>query len=147
MTDVSLSELESTARRPDPMFDVLGPTGGDVVAVRVGDCTTAGFRKLYELLAEKTEAHGTVHVYEEAPNWTLGTYLSNLRGIIPDLRQGPSFDIGRYAAVGNSRWAKVLYHQWRAITPIWPVSPTEMRYYKLSERNVAIDWVANGDRS
>ncbi|WP_433634742.1 hypothetical protein [Halomicrococcus sp. NG-SE-24] len=78
---------------------MLKATADDVVAVRVGTCTTERFRKLYDLLAEKTAEYGTVHVYEEAPNWTLRTYLSNLHGIVPDLRQGSSFDIGRYSDV------------------------------------------------
>ena len=143
MIDVTQPELESTVCSPDPMFDVLEATDSDVIAVRVRTCTTEGFRKLYDLLEEKTRTYGTVHVYEEAPNWTLGTYLSNLRGIIPDLRQGPLFDIGRYAAVGNSCWAKFLYYQWQAIAPVWPVSPNEMRYYDMAEQNAAINWVKN----
>lgn len=143
MTDTH-SKLASTAYSPDPMFDVLKATADDVVAVRVGTCTADGFRKLYNILAEKTAEYGTVHVYEEAPNWTLATYLSNLRGIIPDLRQGSSFDIGRYAAVGDTHWAKLLYYQWRAITPVWPVAPDEMRYYELSERARALNWVKTG---
>lgn len=143
MTDARCG-LANTAYSPDPMFDVLEATADDVVAVRVGICTTDGFRKLYDLLTEKTAEYGTVHVYEEAPNWTLTTYLSNLRGIVPDLQQGPSFNIGRYAAVGDSRWAKLLYYQWQAITPVWPVAPGQMRYYKLSERGRALDWVKTG---
>lgn len=93
---------------------------------------------MFDLLEAKTREYDAVHVYEEAPNWTLATYLSNWRGIGPDLRQGPSFDIGRYAAVGDSRWTRLLSHQWRAIAPVWPVSPDEMRYFNLSERNAAI---------
>lgn len=123
------------------MFDVLDASADDVVAVRVTNATGDGFRKLYELLSEKTGRHGTVHVYEEAPNWTLSTYLSNWRGIVPDLRLGSSFEIGRYAAVGDTLWAKALYDQWRAIAPIWPVSPEEMRYFEMTERNAAIEWV------
>lgn len=145
MTDTTQSDLASTACSPDPMFDVLKATADDVVAVRVGTCTTEGFRELYDLLAEKTAEYGTVHVYEEAPNWTLAVYLSNLRGIVPDLRQGSSFDIGRYAAVGDSRWAKRLFHQWRVITPVWPVAPDEMHYYDWSERERALRWVKTGN--
>lgn len=145
MTDVTHPELASTVCSPDPMFDILEATADDVVAVRAGTCTADGFRELYNLLAEKTTEYGTVHVYEEAPNWTLRTYLSNLRGIIPDLRQGPSFDIGRYAAIGDSHWAKHLYHQWRVIAPVWPVAPDKMRYYDRSERERALGWVKTGN--
>lgn len=144
MTDATHPDLAATAYSPDPMFDVLNATADDVVAVHVGTCTTEGFRKLYDLLAEKTAEYGTVHVYEEAPDWTLWTYLSNLRGIVPDLRQGTSFDIGRYAAVGDSHWAKLVYYQWQAIAPVWPVSPDEMRYFELADKNSAIDWVKDG---
>lgn len=144
MTDTH-SELAGTAYSPDPMFDVLEASIDDIVAVRVHTCTTDGFRKLYDLLAEKTAEYGAVHVYEEAPNWTLTTYLSNLHGIVPDLRQGSSFDIDRYAAVGDSYWAKLLYYQWRAITPVWPVAPNAMRYYKHSRRNRAFNWVKIGN--
>lgn len=144
MTDTPHSDLASTASSPDPMFDVLEATADDVVAVRVGTCTTEGFRELYDLLAEKTAEYGTVHVYEEAPNWTLRTFLSNLRGVVPDLRQGSSFAIGRYAAVGDSRWAKLLFHQWRVITPVWPVAPAEMRFFERSDRARALNWVKTG---
>ncbi|WP_197052518.1 SpoIIAA family protein [Halobellus rufus] len=107
----------------------------------MGTGSADGYREFYELLVEKTEQHGTVHVYEETTGWTLSTYLSHLHGILPDLRTGSKFNIGRYAAVGDSRWAKLLYYQWRAIMPVWPVAPNEMRYYDLSERNQALDWV------
>lgn len=98
------------------MFEVLEATGGDVVAVRMGTGTPAGYREFYEILVTKTNEYETVHVYEETTGWTLSTYLSHLHGVVPDLRTGPQFDIGRYAAVGDSRWAKLLYHQWRAIS-------------------------------
>jgi len=123
------------------MFEILEATRNDVVAVRMGNGTPAGYREFYDLLVEKTDEYGTVHVYEETVGWTLATYLSHLHGVVPDLRTGPSFDIGRYAAVGDSRWATLLYHQWRAIAPVWPVAPSEMRYYELQERRRALDWV------
>ncbi|MDS0473488.1 STAS/SEC14 domain-containing protein [Natrinema sp. 1APR25-10V2] len=93
------------------MFDLLDATHGSVVAVQMGHGTSAGYREFYDLLVEKTDEYGKVHVYEETTGWTLATYLSHLHGIIPDLRTGQKFDIGRYAAVGDSRWAQLLYHQ------------------------------------
>ncbi|WP_134670474.1 SpoIIAA family protein [Halorussus marinus] len=123
------------------MFEILEATADNVVAVRMGDGRPAGYRDFYDLLVEKTDEHGTVHVYEEVTEWTLSTYLSHLHGVVPDLRIGPEFDIGRYAAVGDSHWAKLLYQQWRAIAPVWPVAPDEMRYYELSERTRALNWV------
>lgn len=144
-TDPDSEEFEAAGQSPDPMFDVLEATGDDVVAVRVGTATTEGFERLYDLLSEKTARHGTVHLYEETANWTLWTYLSNYRGVLPDVRRGSSFDVGRYAAVGDSRWARLLYDQWRAIAPIWPVAPDEMRYYEPSDRGRALDWVKTGD--
>lgn len=127
------------------MFEILDATRDDVVAVRMGSGTPAGYREFYDLLVEKTDEYGTIHVYEETMRWTLSTYLSHLHGVIPDLRIGPSFDIGRYAAVGDSHWAKLLYYQWRAIAPVWPVAPDEMRYYGPSERRRALDWVTTGN--
>ena len=141
MFDDSTSEFTATEQATSPMFEVLEATGDDVVAVRMGDGTPAGYREFYSLLVEKTNEYGTVHVYEETAGWTLSTYLSHLHGVIPDLRTGPKFDIGRYAAVGDSRWAKLLYYQWRAIAPVWPVAPDEMHYYGLPERDRALDWV------
>jgi len=137
----------ATERIDSPMFEILEATNDDVVAVRMGRGTPAEYRKVYELLVEKTDEYGTVHVYEETTGWTLATYLSHLHGIVPDLRTGPEFDLGRYAAVGDSRWAKLLYHQWRAIAPVWPVTPDEMRYYELQERRRAPDWVTAGNPS
>jgi hypothetical protein len=141
MTTNSDTEFEATERTASPMFEILEATHDGVVAVRMGRGTPAGYREFYGLLVEKTDEYGTVHVYEETTEWTMGTYLSHLHGIVPDLRIGPDFDIGRYAAVGDSRWAKFLYHQWRAIAPVWPVAPEEMRYYELQERRRALDWV------
>ena len=128
------------------MFGVLDASDDDVLAVRVGICTRDGFRELYEMLAEKSNEQGSVHLYEEAIGWTLGTYLSNLHGIVPDLRYGSTFDIERYAAVGDSVWAKALYYQWKAIAPVWPVSPNEMRYYEPGNRKHALSWVRNGSQ-
>ncbi len=150
MTTNSDTEFTATGRTSSSMFEILEATRDDVVAVRMGHGTPAGYREFYDLLVEKTDEYGTVHVYEETTGWTLATYLSHLHGIVPDLRTGPKFDIGRYAAVGDSRWAKLLYHQWRAIAPVWPVAPDEMRYYELSNRTRALDWVtasnANPDK-
>ncbi|WP_436908008.1 STAS/SEC14 domain-containing protein [Halosimplex marinum] len=142
MTENDPSALRATGQTPSPMFEVLEATSEDVVAVRMHHGTPAGYREFYDLLVEKTNEYGSVHVYEEARGWTMTTYLSHLHGIRPDLRTGPKFEIDRYAAVGDSRWAKLLYHQWRAIAPVWPVAPAEMRYYELPERKRALDWVA-----
>ncbi|RQG93471.1 STAS/SEC14 domain-containing protein [Natrarchaeobius chitinivorans] len=127
------------------MFELLEATDDNVVAVGVADGTRDGYRALYELLVEKTANHGSVHLYEEVPNWTVSTFLSHYRGLIPDLRYGPKFDIGRYAAVGNSIWASALYHLWKAVAPVFPVSPGAMRYYDPSERFRALEWVRTGD--
>lgn len=128
------------------MIELLEATSDDVIAIRVGRGSLAGYRELYEFLVEKTDEYGTVHVYGEATDWTLSAYLSNVYGIVPDLRLGPQFDIGRYAAVGDSRWAKLLYDQWRLIAPVWPVAPNEMRYYDQSDRNRALGWVTDGSQ-
>jgi hypothetical protein len=145
MTDSSATEFMDTGRTTSTMFEILNATRDDVVAVRMGTGTPAGYREFYDLLVEKTDQYGTVHVYEETTDWTLSTYLSHLHGILPDLRTGPSFNIGRYAAIGDSRWAKLLYYQWRAIAPVWPVAPDEMRYYELANRRMALNWVETGD--
>ena len=79
-------------------------------------------------------------MYEEVPNWSFRTFLTHLHGVVPDLRYGPDFDIDRYAAVGNSRWAKLLFDWWRVVRPIWPVAPDEMRYFDSTERERALDW-------
>lgn len=144
MIDANRSPFDATGQATDQMFQVLGATGDDVVAVRVDAGTPAGYSELYDLLVEKSDEHGTVHVYEEAPNWTLSTYLSHLHGVVPDLRTGPELDIDRYAAVGDSRWLKVLYYQWVAIAPVWPVAPDEMRLYSTGERRSALEWVKTG---
>lgn len=129
------------------MFEILEPTSDDVVAVRMDHGTPAGYREFYDLLVEKTNEYGSVHVYEETTGWTMMTYLSHLYGILPDLRTGPKFNIARYAAVGDSRWAKLLYRQWYAIDPIWPVAPDKMRYYEQSKRKRALSWVTAGTPS
>ena len=148
MPDSTASAFEPTGESKSPMFEVLGATGGDVVAIRMDGATPAGYREFYDLLVENAEEYGSVHVYEETTGWTLSTYLSHLHGILPDLQTGPKFDIGRYAAVGDSRWAALLYHQWRVIAPVWPVAPDEMRYYDPPERDRALEWVtARGPNS
>ena len=134
--------------RPDPndaMFEVLNEPTPAVVAIRVGDCSPAGFRDLYRLLSATTDAHDTVHLYEETVDWTARSALSNWYGILPDLRRGSTFDIGRYAAVGDSVWARGLFDCWRAIAPVWPVSPDEMRYFGPAEREAARSWVRTGE--
>jgi len=143
----SATEFAATGRTTSHMFEILDATRGNVVAVRTGTGTLAGYREFYDSLVEKTRKYGTVNVYEETAGWTLATYLSHLHGVVPDLRTGPKFDIGRYAAVSDSTWAKLLYHQWRAIAPVWPVAPNEMRYYRLQERRRALDWVTMGDQA
>ncbi|MXR43061.1 STAS/SEC14 domain-containing protein [Halobaculum sp. WSA2] len=127
------------------MFDVLDETEGNLVAIRIRQGTPKGYRELYSLLKEKTGKYGQIHVYEEVPNWTFRTFLTHFHGIVPDLRDGPEFDIGRYAAVGDSKWAKLLFDWWRVIRPIWPVAPEEMRYFELNNSEEALNWLR--DRS
>lgn len=129
------------------MFEILEASSDDVVAVRMGKGSPTGYRAFYDMLVEKSDEYGAVHIYEETAGWTLSTYLSHLHGLLPDLRTGPEFNVGRYAAVGDSRWAKLLYHQWRAVSPVWPVAPDEMHYYELSERDRALSWVIGDSRS
>lgn len=144
MTNDSSTKFTATGGTISPMFELLAPTRDDVVAVRMGHGTPAGYQEFYDLLVEKTEEYGSVQVYEETTGWGLKAYLSHLHGVIPDLRIGSEFAIGRYAAVGDSLWAKLLYQQWRAIAPAWPVAPDEMRYYELQERHQALHWVITG---
>lgn len=143
MTD-TLSAFDATGDATDPMFELLEATGDNVVAIRVGTGTPEGYDELYDLLIEKTREHGSVHVYEETPNWTLSMYLSHLHGVVPDLRSGPEFNIDRYAAVGDSYWIKLLYYQWKVVAPVWPVDPNEMRLYPTTERQNALEWVTKG---
>lgn len=143
MRENSGTEFTATGWASSPMFEILEATRDDVFAIRMGRGTPAGYREFYDLLVEAADEYGTVHVYEETTGWTLATYLSHWHGLVPDLRTGPKFDIGRYAAVGDSCWAELLYRQWRAIAPVWPVAPDEMRYYEPSERDRALDWVTD----
>lgn len=136
---------DTTDQSRSQMFELLEGTDDDVVAVQVAGGTRTGYQALYELLVEKTAEHGSVHLYEEAPNWTGLTFLSHYRGLIPDLRYGPKFDIDRYAAIGDSIWASALYYQWRTVAPIFPVSPDDMRYYDQAERARALEWVQTGE--
>lgn len=134
-----------TADPPESgMYDVLETTEDDVLTIRVGHCTADGFRELYSLLAERTEEYGSVHLYEEAPGWTLRTFLSNGYGILPDIRYGSTFDIDRYAAVGDTVWSRGLYSLWKAVGPVWPVSPDHMRYFEFDDRDRALEWVRSG---
>ena len=50
----------------------------------------------------------------------------------------------RAAAVGDGFWVTLLYYQWRAIGPVWPVSPDAMRQYPLADRQRALEWVQSG---
>lgn len=144
MTDATPPGLESTESSPDPMFDVFKATDDNVVAIRAHKGSTEGYYKLYELLAEKTDEYGTVHVFEDLPQFTFPKYLSTVYGIIPDLRFGSTFDIGRYGWVGDSHWLTLLHYQWLAITPFWPVSPDELRLFRPDERARALKWVRTG---
>ncbi|MFC4986766.1 STAS/SEC14 domain-containing protein [Saliphagus infecundisoli] len=123
------------------MFEILDETEGDLVAIRVGRGTRQGYDELYSLLVQKTNEYGAVHVLEVVPDWTCSTFLSHLYGIIPDLRYGSQFTISRYAAVGDSVWAKLLFDWWKIIRPIWPVAPDQMRYFETEEQSTALQWL------
>lgn len=127
------------------MFEILDETEEDLVAVRVGRGTPHGYDELYSLLSRKTERYGTVRVYEEVPEWTFLTFLSHLHGLIPDLQYGSRIKISRYAAVGDSVWAKLLFDWWRTIRPIWPVAPNQMRYWNLKNQSSALRWVRSDE--
>ena len=129
-----------------PMFEVLDESKDDLVAVCVGRGTRQGYADFYSLLAEKTEEHGTINVYEEVPNGTFLTSLSHLHGIIPDLRYGSEFNINRYVVVGDSVWAKLLFEWWCAIRRIWPAAPTQMGYFDVEDSEVALTWVRESEK-
>jgi len=128
------------------MFEILDQTEEDLVAIRVGRGTRRGYDELYSLLAQKTDEFGAVRVLEEVPDWTLTTFLSHLHGLIPDLRYGSQFTISRYAAVGDSMWAKLLFDWWKSIRPIWPVAPGRMRYFEMVDRPEALEWLQTSER-
>lgn len=123
------------------MFEILDETEGDLVAIRVGRGTRQGYDELYSLLVQKTDEYGAVRVLEVVPDWTCSTFLSHLYGIIPDLRYGSQFTISRYAAVGDSVWAKLLFEWWKIIRPVWPVAPDQMRYFEIEEQSTALQWL------
>lgn len=123
------------------MFDILDETDKDLVAIRVGRGTRRGYEDHYSLLARRTDQYGPLRVYEEVPDWSILTFLTHLHGIVPDLRYGSSFSIDRYAAVGDSVWAKLLFKWWRAIRPVWPVSPDRMGYFDIADRASAYRWL------
>jgi len=127
------------------MYELLDATEENVVALRMHNGTSAGYRELYELLTEKNEQYGSIHVYEETTGWTGWTFLTHLHGLLPDLQYGPAFDIQRYAAVGDNGWARLLYELWKLIRPVWPVAPKEMRYFDIDDREEALRWIKYGD--
>ncbi len=129
------------------MFEILDETEGDLIAIRVGRGSRKGYDELYSLLVQKTDEYGAVRVLEVVPNWTFSTFLSHVYGIIPDLRYGSQFTINRYAADGDSVWAKLLFDWWNMIRPVWPVAPDRMRYFEMTEQSTALRWLraANTD--
>ncbi|MBX0297905.1 STAS/SEC14 domain-containing protein [Haloarcula nitratireducens] len=123
------------------MFEILDETEKDLVVIRVGRGTQRGYDELYSLLIQKTDEYGAVRVLEVVPDWTFSTFLSHVYGIIPDLRYGSQFTISRYAAVGDSVWAKLLFDWWEIIRPVWPVAPNRMRYFEMSAFSDALQWL------
>lgn len=142
---ITMTTTDESQTTRTQMYELLNETKDDVVAIRMHRGTLAGYDELYTLLIEKTEEHGSIHVYEETPSWSAWTFLTHLTGIVPDLRQGPEFDIDRYATVGDNRWGKLLFEWWRVIRPVWPVAPNEMRYFSSDDRMAALEWVTTGD--
>lgn len=128
-----------------PMYELLEATEDNVVALRMHNGTRSGYQEFYELLTAKTIQYGEIHVYEETTDWTVWTFLTHLTGLIPDLRYGSEFAIKRYAAVGDNVWARLLYELWKVIRPLWPVAPTEMRYFDVDDRDEALRWVKFGE--
>lgn len=134
-----------TADTSTSMFEILDETDDDLFAIHVGRGSRRGYHELYSILIERTQQYERVHVSEEVPDWTFMTFLTHLHGVVPDLRYGPSSTIDRYAAVGDSLWAKLLFDWWRAIRPIWPIAPDQMRYFDTTERTSALQWLREVD--
>ncbi|RLM91175.1 STAS/SEC14 domain-containing protein [Haloarcula sp. Atlit-7R] len=127
------------------MYELLEATENNVIALQMHNGTRSGYQEFYELLSEKTSKYGAIHVYEETTDWTVWTFLTHLTGLIPDVRYGSEFAIKRYAAVGDNVWARLLYELWKVIRPLWPVAPTEMRYFDVDDRDEALRWVKYGE--
>ncbi|GAA3731503.1 SpoIIAA family protein [Salinactinospora qingdaonensis] len=124
-------------------FEVLASTGGNLVAVRAGGAAIGqDYERLYAWLAEETERHGAVRVYEEIPGWTGPIFRSHVRyGTFADLSYGPEITISSYAVVGDSGWARLMYRLWFLIKPVWPLAPLRMRYFDWPERGRALAWL------
>jgi hypothetical protein len=60
------------------MFEVLDETNENLIAIRAGEGTRAGYQELYSLLVEKTDQYGRINVYEEVPRWTFTTFLTQV---------------------------------------------------------------------
>ena len=48
------------------------------------------------------------------------------------------FTSSRYAAVGNSFWAKLLFDWWTMILPVWPIASDWLRYFEIVERSAVL---------
>lgn len=123
------------------MLDIIEEDDG-AVAVRVtGSFTKADYDKLYNILAGQTAQHGTVDVFEALTDFGFAGFLSTFIGIYHDLRYRNTINLGKTAVVSNSAWARLETKIWSAITPLWPISPEELRYFPMHESRKARRWI------
>jgi len=120
------------------MLEVLPETHDDLLAVRVsGQLTNEDFDLYRELIRDRMKRYGMARLYYEMAglSWVKPTVA--LENGLFDLVHGREY--GRVAMVGEKLWQEL------AARLISPVKKKGVRFFDISEREQAMQWVREGD--
>lgn len=116
----------------------------ELLAVRyTGWHSKQDYDELYKYLVQKSKQLQGVYLYEEALEFGPVAFLSTCIGTYHDLKYGPSIQLEKHAIVSDSFWAWLMTYLFKNIRPVWPFSPTELRFFEMSDRAEALQWIKN----
>ncbi len=120
------------------MIEILPETHENVLAVRVSkELSVADFDGYRNLLRDMMQRYEEVHLYYEMVDANWVQPVAAIENGLFDVIHG--LDYGRVAMVGEKKW-----QEWAAKL-MSPVKKKGIRYYDLSERDQALQWVLEGN--
>ncbi|MEJ8803197.1 SpoIIAA family protein [Pontibacter sp. H249] len=122
------------------MVEILPKSKENKLAVRIsGELTIADFDTYRNLLRELMQQYEEAHLYYEMVDVKWVHPVAAIENALFDVVHG--LDYGRVAMVGEKWWQEL------AAKLISPVKKYGVRYYDLEEKELAMQWVLEGEQN
>lgn len=118
------------------MIQILGQTSGNIIATKATEkLTEADYNKLLPILNNMLKQHSKFRWYFEMENfdgWELKAFWEDIKF---DAKHANDFE--KVAMVGENQWQEWMTDLMK------PLTSAEVRYFDLSQKEEAAQWIKN----